>query len=87
MDICDPRIDPALVPSGSHAVIIAKDQPEYTPLPSVRTPDGRVITRWSPTVAERSAILRGEDLFLTILTFHTPLQPVLLTVGPIDWNA
>lgn len=87
MNICDPRIDPALVPPGSKPVIIAKDQPEYNPLPSVRTPDGRVITRWSPTDAERSAILRGEDIFLTILTFNTPLQPVLLTVGPIDWTA
>jgi len=86
VEITDPRIDPRLVPVGSRAVVIAEHQDEYLDLPSVRTPDGKVITRWSPTDAERAAILRGEDIFLTILTFNHPLQPVMMTVGPIDWT-
>lgn len=87
MEIMDPRIDPQLVPDGSFAVIKAKHQQDvYRALPSVQTPDGRVISRWSPSDAERLAIARGEDLYLTVLTFNKRLQPVLLTVGVIDWT-
>lgn len=39
MEIVDPRIDPALVPEGSKAVVIAEHQDEYRDLPSIRTPD------------------------------------------------
>jgi hypothetical protein len=85
MDIVDPRVNPAWVPKGSQAVIIAKDQPEYRPLPSVCTPDGRVITRWQPSDEERALIAAGEDLYLTILTFNQPMQPILLTAGPVNW--
>jgi len=87
MEIVDPRVDPALVPLGSRPLVFAEHQPQYQPLPSIRTPDGKVITRWTLTDSERAAIVRGEDVFLTVLTFNQPLQPVLLTVGPIDWNA
>jgi len=85
MDIVDPRIDPSLVPAGSKPTIFAKDQPWYRQLPSIRTPDGQVITRWRLSDVERRAILKGEDLYLTISTFNAPLQPVLLTVGPVNW--
>ncbi len=86
MEICDPRVDPSLVPPGSKALVIAEHQPEYQDLPSIRTPDGQVITRWSPTDDERRRLVAGEDIFLTILS-HGPICPVLLTVGPIDWTA
>lgn len=56
MEIVDPRVDPRLVPAGSVACVIGKDQDEYQDLPSVRTPDGQVITRWSPSAAERRAL-------------------------------
>lgn len=89
MNIVDPRIDPKLVPEGSRPVIIAEKQDEYRSLPSVRTPNGRVITRWQPTLSERQAIAQGADIFLTILS-RGAINPVLLTVGPDDavpcWN-
>jgi len=85
MEIVDPRIDPSLVREGSKATIIAKEQNEYRDLPAIRTPLGQVISRWSPTADERRRILAGEDLFLTVLAPKS-LQPVLLTVGPIDWK-
>jgi len=66
MDIADPRIDPSLVPDGSRAVVIAEHQSEYRDLPSVRTPGGQVITRWSLTDDERQAVLKGEDIFVTL---------------------
>ena len=85
MEAVDPRIDPSLVPAGSRPVVIAKDQLQYVPLPSVRTPHGQVITRWSMSEAERAAILRGEDIYLTIWS-HGAICPVHLSVGPCDWR-
>ncbi len=86
MEIVDPRIDPALVPLGSEAQVIAKTQPQYRDLPSVRTPGGQVITRWSPSAAERMALLRGEDIFVTILSSGA-INPLFVTVGPVHWAA
>lgn len=85
MDVVDPRIDPALVPEGSRAVVIAEHQTQYIALPSVRTPDGQVITRWSLSDAERAAVLRGEDIFITLLSFG-PINPLFATVGPVNWR-
>ena len=87
MEISDPRVDPRLVPEGSRAIIKGAMQTDkYRPLPSVHLPDGKVITRWTPTDEERRRIADGEDLYLTLLTFNQPIQPQLLTVGPIDWT-
>ena len=58
-----------------HEIVIAKDQPEYLPLPAIRTVDGQVITRWQLTLWERFRLLFGGSLFLRQLTFNTPLQP------------
>lgn len=85
MEPIDPRIDPALVPAGSRAIVIAEHQSEYLDLPSVRTPDGKVITRWSLTTEERAAVVRGEDVFLTIWSAGA-INPVHLSVGPCDWR-
>lgn len=59
--------------------VYAKDQPQYAPLPSLksRKPDnkGRILTRWTFTEDERRAIAAGADLFVQIDTFQQPLQP------------
>jgi hypothetical protein len=86
MDIADPRIDPRLVPAGSRAIVIAEHQSEYLDLPSVRTPGGQIITRWSLSDDERTAIFRGSDIFVTILSAGA-INPLFVTVGPIDWRA
>lgn len=86
MDIVDPRVDLRLVPAGSRAVVIAEHQQEYRDLPSVRTPGGQIITRWSLTPEERAAIVRGEDIYVTILS-HGPINPLFVTVGPVNWAA
>jgi hypothetical protein len=61
-------------------VTYAKDQPEYIPLPTLKSsvPDGKgkVIMRWEFTDDERKAIANGADLYLEVLTFHQPLQPL-----------
>ncbi len=86
MEIVDPHIDPALVPPGSRAVVIAEHQAEYRDLPSVRTPDGQIITRWTLSDEERAAIVRGEDVFVTILS-HGAINPLFVTIGPVNWAA
>ena len=84
MEIADPRVDPTLVPPGSRAVVIAEQQPEYLDLPSVRTPGGQVITRWTPTAAERQAIAAGEDIYVTLLSSGS-INPLFVSVGPVNW--
>ena len=59
MEIVDPRVDPALVPEGSKAIVIAEHQDEYRDLPSIRTPDGQVITRWTLSLDEGNYILNS----------------------------
>ena len=61
-------------------VTYAKDQPEYNPLRTL-TDGTTVISRWSPTPEQRAAIMAGEDLFLELVTFGGPLQPIRLSIG------
>ena len=85
MEIVDPRVDPRLVPEGSRPRVINGPDREYQDLPSIRTPDGRVITRWALTDEERKRVLGGEDIYLTLLS-HGAINPVILTVGVVDWT-
>lgn len=85
MEIVDPRVDPALVPEGSRAIVIAEHQDEYRDLPSIRTPAGQVITRWTLSADERLAVLRGEDIFITLLSTGS-INPLFVTVGPVNWR-
>ncbi len=85
MEIADPRVDPSLVPEGSRAVVIAEHQDEYRDLPSIHTPDGQVITRWTLTDEERLRVLAGEDIYITLLS-HGAINPLFATVGPVNWR-
>lgn len=60
-------------------IVIAKDQPPYIPLPAVVTSNG-IVTRWKPTFSERLKLIFGGSLYLQVLTFGRPLQPVKLSV-------
>lgn len=60
--------------------IFAKDQPQYQPLPSFRTAEGIVITRWRFAWQERLRLLFTGDLWLEQHTFNHPLQPVRMNV-------
>lgn len=80
----DPRVPPVLLPKGTTAVVYAQNQPEYVPLPTVRTPQGTLVTRWAPSDAEKAAIIRGDDIYVTVMTFGARLQPLQVSVGPLD---
>src|ERR1700689_1963791 len=68
----------------SREIIHAKDQPQYRPLPSIRSSGGVVLTRWELTEDERDAIAAGADLYLSCWTFNQPLQPVKLEIVSCD---
>jgi len=57
-------------------VVFAKDQPQYLPLPAYIGPDGIVITCWQMTWRERLRALFTGRMWLTVLTFNNPLQPL-----------
>lgn len=71
-----------LVEFPEQTVVIAKDQPQYLPMPAYRypdDPDGRIACCWALTWRERFAILFSGVLWHQVLTFNQPLQPQLLT--------
>ena len=64
-------------------VVIAKDQPQYNPLPAYKfkdDPQGRIACCWSLSLRERIAVLFGGRIWHQILTFNQPLQPQLLSI-------
>lgn len=73
-----------VLPEGSQLTIYAAEQPEYEPLPCIKTPDGKVVSQWKPTEEELKRLFDGEPLTLIILTFNQKLQPVSLGVGGFD---
>lgn len=69
---------------GYRQITYAKDQPEYNPLPALVSSDGAVVTGWELTWRERLSVLFGGKLFLSLLTFNQPLQPVQIATS---WEA
>ena len=72
-------------------IVIARDQPEYIPLPALHIVIGNsfgLLTRWRPSDEERAALASGADVWLEMLTGGEPMQPVRLSVEcPIDGMA
>jgi dihydrofolate reductase len=86
VEIVDPRVPPALVPAGSRPQVINSADHDYRDLPAITTPDGHVITRWALSDEERAAIVRGEDIYVTLLSAGA-INPFFVTVGPVNWRA
>ncbi len=77
-------ITPVIPGEGTPFIIYANDQPEYIPLPAHRQADGTVTTRWKLSWKERFEVLMGGCMWLQVLTFNRPLQPVKLsTICPL----
>lgn len=47
--------------------VYAKDQPEYLPLPALKTEDGTVTSCWALTLCERLRILFSGKIWCSIL--------------------
>ena len=62
-------------------VVYAKDQPEYLSLPAYKAKDGIVTSCWKLSFLERIMIAFTGRLFLQVMTFNAPLQPIRMEVG------
>jgi len=72
-----------LIEFPEQSVVIAKDQPEYLPLPAYQFHDeqGRIVCCWKLSWRERLQVAFSGILWHQILTFNKPLQPQLLTTN------
>lgn len=78
-----------LIEFPEQTVVIAKDQPEYLPLPAHRfkdDPQGRIAFCWKLTWRERLSVLFHGVVWHQVLTFHQSLQPQLMTVEKPDMS-
>lgn len=69
-------ISPVVPGNQQFEVVYAADQPEYQPLPVLRT-ERSLLSRWRLTDEERAHIAAGGDLFVCVMHFGQPLQPLL----------
>lgn len=78
-----PKDGPVFEGLENREVVYAKDQSEYLPLRALVSTElsGRVTTRWALTDEQRKAIADGADIFLMLLTFSQPLQPIQIATG------
>ena len=70
-----------LIEFPEQTVIIAKDQPQYLPMPAFVVPDspeGEIVCCWKLTLRERLKLLFKGIIWHRILTFRQPIQPVML---------
>jgi hypothetical protein len=67
---------PVLV--GCPQIIIAKDQPPYTPISAVVVDQDTIMTRWRLSWWERVVVLFRGNVYLYVMTFGKPLQPLAM---------
>jgi hypothetical protein len=74
--------------TGAVEISIAEEQLEYKPLVAAMYQNPAyggaltLLTRWRLTEEEKARVAAGEDLYLSVMTFGQPLQPLNLQVGP-----
>ena len=60
----------------------AENQPEYLPLRCHKSTDGEVTSCWQFSFWERIKIAFTGKIYLQVLTFNHPLQPLKMVVDP-----
>jgi hypothetical protein len=72
--------------SEPRSIVIAKDQEEFLPLPSLQVA-GLVVTQWEPTAQELVAILQGKPITIGIYTSCCKaFPPMRVGVGGMDFR-
>lgn len=85
MDIIKPKAEMFLLPAHVREVNFAEHQDEYLTLPSLVTPDGRVVSQWQPDANDLALLNNGVPVTLVLYTFNAgPLPPIILAVGGLD---
>jgi hypothetical protein len=76
MEIASP-----VIPGEVHEErIIAKDQPQYLPLPVIELGKGVMVARWTLSEVERRIVAETGDVYIMMWTFNTPVMPHRLQV-------
>ena len=65
-------------------VVYGEGQPEYKPLPAHNTKEGQAIFCFELDEAERKKIAKTGELWVSLLTFNQPLQPIFITINKSD---
>lgn len=60
-------------------VVYGKDQKEYEPLPALKFGDGTMVTCWKLSWRELLRIVWRRKVWVSVLTFNQPLQPLYIT--------
>jgi hypothetical protein len=85
-------VSPVIPGSDIDEVVYAAEQAEYQPLPAFKCLDGRILTRWEMSEAEKKLVCEQGYIYLAVSTFNEPLQPVYLSARPpdvietVDWD-
>ncbi|UZS00244.1 hypothetical protein [Chondrinema litorale] len=63
-------------------IVFAKDQKEYLPLPAYieKSTEGYVVSCWKLSFWERVKLLFTGRLWVNVMSFNHPLQPMFFTV-------
>lgn len=64
-------------------IVFAEDQPQYQDLPAHRDSEDQskpVVTCWEMTAEERKEFDKTGKIYLTLLTFGKPLEPIKMEV-------
>lgn len=78
-----PAMIPAQFPESNQ--VLAMGQEDYEPMPIHRSTDGRVTCCFRLSPAELEEIARTRTLWIQVLTFNHPFQPIALsTQRPAD---
>ena len=74
---------------GCPEVMLAEEQTEYLTccVALVTYSDGTTgtMTRWKLDDEERAKIAAGEDIYLALMCFGQPMQPIQMIIGHPDW--
>ena len=75
-------VSPVLKGFEEYEIVLAKDQPQYMPLPVVISEgeEVRMISRWEFSELEKEQIAEGGSLILEQLTFGNRYQPTALSI-------
>lgn len=79
----NPKDGPVCPGLEQYEKVYAKAQPQYNPLRTLVSNRGErsVLSRWGLTEEQRAKVAAGADIYLELLTFGDPLQPIRMGVG------
>lgn len=77
--------------TGAKEVVVGEEQSEYRPISVARYHDSDIdavhlVTRWTMTPEERALVASGADIFVAQVNFGSPMAPLIVQVGPGDYQ-